>query len=97
MAKSEEMRRAGEKLLQLSADEEAQEIAQAREESQWAWQHTLYRTEERAREEGIKQGAHEKSIEIAKKLLGSGVSREIVQKASGLDIEEIQALEREVE
>jgi len=36
MEESEEMKKAGEKLLDLSADEEAREIAEAREMSQWA-------------------------------------------------------------
>ena len=56
MGQSEEMREAGEKLLKLSADEEAREIAQAREYSQWAWEHTLHATEDRGREEGRTEG-----------------------------------------
>ena len=55
MEVSEEMKVAGEKLLKISADEQAQEIARAREESQWAWQHTLHATEARARDEERKR------------------------------------------
>jgi len=92
MATSEKMKQAGEKLWQLSADEEAREIAQAREESQWAWKHTLYHTEERAHAEGHEAGAKEKAIEMAKNLLISGVSEEIIANASGLSLQEIEEL-----
>ena len=51
MEESEEMKEAGEKLLELSADKEAQEIVQARKDSQWAWNHMINATEERVREE----------------------------------------------
>ena len=98
MIKSEEMKQAGEKLLELSEDEQAREIARAREESQWAWQHTLYHTEERAREEGHAEGhqagANEKAIEMAKATLREGLDEEIVAKISGLSIDEIMVLAR---
>ena len=89
MAKSEKMKHAGEKLLQLSADEEAREIARAREESQWAWKHTLYHTEERAREE--------EKVEIARRMLADGVPLETISKYSELPIESIKGLARDDE
>jgi len=52
MESSEEMRVAGEQLLKLSANEEARQIAEAREMSQWAWQHTLRATEQKAEQKG---------------------------------------------
>ena len=73
-----------------SADEEAREIARAREESRWAWKHTLYHTEERAREGGEQAG----KIEMVKSLLALGVSSEIIADASGLSLAEIGALQR---
>ena len=67
-----------------SADEQAREIARAREESQWAWQHTLYHTEERAREE--------KAIEMAKEMLADEMSLEVISKYTKLPTESIKAL-----
>jgi len=81
MNESEEMKEAGEKLLKLSEDEIAQEIAQAREDSQWAWNYTLRATEERSKEE--------KAIEIAKKLLKTNFTPEEITEITGLTKEEI--------
>jgi len=92
MSQSEEMREAGEKLLKLSADEEAREIAQAREYSQWAWEHTLHVTEERGREEGRASGLQEGKIEMAISLLESGMSVEEVVKHSKLSLKDVENL-----
>lgn len=56
MEQSETMQSAGKKLLELSADESAREIANAREESQWAWEDTLASTEEAGYNRGLEQG-----------------------------------------
>lgn len=52
--------------------------------------------EDRAREEGVvvghMAGERAKAIEIAKNLLTSGVSIEVISKASGLTINEIEKL-----
>ena len=42
--------------------------------------------------EGIEKGRKEKSIEIAKKLLQSGVSGEVIAGSTGLTLEEIREL-----
>jgi predicted transposase/invertase (TIGR01784 family) len=100
MAKFDELNEAGEKLLDLSKDKYAQEIARAREESQWAWKHTLYHTEKRGREEGREEGL-EQGLELgrikaetatAKSLLETGMSVEEVAKHVELDVEKINAL-----
>jgi len=100
MTKSEEMKQAGEKLLQLSADEEAREIARAREESQWAWQHTLYHTEERARKEGHVEGqqagSYEKAIEVAMKMIERGDSLADIFELTDLPMDTIEKLEKSI-
>jgi len=42
--------------------------------------------------EGIEKGAMQKQIEIARNLLGEGMSMEFIQKTTGLDIETIKSL-----
>jgi len=95
------MREAGERLLKLSADEEAQDIARAREESQWAWEHTLHATEERGREEGwvegLQLGELKKAIEIAKASLKNGLDINTIALITGLDLDVVSQLKFEIE
>lgn len=92
MEDSDEMREAGERLLKLSTNEEAREIARAREDSQWAWEHTLHATKEQGREEGVQEGEYKKAIEMAISLLKSGMSTEKVAKHSKLSLENVEQL-----
>jgi len=99
MEQSEDMRETGERLLRSSADEDAQKITRAREESQWAWVHTLHATEARAREAGLQEGikqergrAEEEKIEIATSLLESEMSTVDVAKHVKLPLEVIKQL-----
>jgi len=84
MEQSDEMREAGEKLIELSADENAREIADAREYSRLAFEGELFAREERGRKE--------KAIEMATSLLKSGMPTEEVAKHSKLPLEEIKQL-----
>jgi predicted transposase/invertase (TIGR01784 family) len=43
--------------------------------------------------EGIEQGAKQRNIEIAKNLLKSGISIDVIIKTTGLSFEEIEGLE----
>jgi predicted transposase/invertase (TIGR01784 family) len=96
MDKYEDINEAGDKLLKLNEEKQAQEIARAREESQWAWKHTLYHTEERARKEGYEE-AYEKAeseklaekLEIAKELWNMDLSVKQIIKATGLSEVEV--------
>ena len=45
-----------------------------------------------ATEKGIAEGAMRSKIEIAKNLLSEGLSMELIQKTTGLDLETIQSL-----
>jgi len=92
METSEEMREAGKKLLELSADKEAQAIAQARKDALWARNHMMAclqeETEERVRgEERIKAEAEKDELkeDIAKRMLAMGLSIEDAAKAADLD------------
>jgi len=90
MKESEEMREAGKKLLELSADEDARAIAQARKDSQWALQNMIEATEERSREEG----REEEKMEIAKNMLTDGLLPPTISKYTNLSIEKIEKLNK---
>ena len=47
---------------------------------------------EEAREQGIEQGAYQKTIEVAKNLKDIGLSLAQIAKGTGLSIEEIEKL-----
>ena len=86
MAKFDEMNEAGEKLLALSEDKDAQEIARAREESQWAWKHTLYHTEKKGREDERKK--------IAVNMLAINTPISDIAKVTGLTEDDILELDK---
>jgi len=56
MQQSNTMKQAGEKLLDLNSDEEAREIAMARQYSQMAYRDELHAREQKGIEQGIQQG-----------------------------------------
>jgi len=96
MEESDEMKEAGEKLLELSADEEeAREIARIRKTSQWALKHMLHATEERGREEERARAEVEKAellIENAKKMVKDNLPVEMIKRYTGLSEGEIKQL-----
>lgn len=91
MESSEDMKEAGERLLKLSEDEEAREIAEAREYSKWAYEHTLRATKERSRAEG----EYSKAIEMAKNMLSDHLAIETISKYTGLAVNELLELDLE--
>ena len=48
-------------------------------------------------ERGVNRGMERQSVEIAKKLLTSGVSEEIIISSTGLSKEEVEKLKKEIE
>jgi predicted transposase/invertase (TIGR01784 family) len=56
------------------------------------WTTSINTATERGIEKGIEKGAMQKQIEIAKNLLGEGLSVQLIQKTTGLDIDTIQSL-----
>ena len=96
MEESEEMKTAGTQLIKLSADEVARGIAEAREMSKWAWEHTLHATEERGKAEGKAEErakAEAEKIETAKKFLNEGVDIDIIAKVTQLSKDAIVGLQ----
>ena len=45
---------------------------------------------------GISQGAEQKAIETAKKMLENGISKEIIANCTGLSLEEVEKLAKEL-
>ena len=90
MERSEEMKTAGEKLLALSADKEAREIAEAREYSQQALEMELYARENRGREQGREEGI----AKVAKNMLARGTAIEIIAEDTGLSIAAIKEIQQ---
>jgi predicted transposase/invertase (TIGR01784 family) len=70
----------------LMQDEEFLRLYHMREMGMSDWTTSINTAIER----GIEKGAMQKQIEIAKNLLGEGLSVQLIQKTTGLDIETIQ-------
>ena len=85
---NKEIEKANEELEYLSGDEEARRLAYLREKALRDEANNLIG----AREEGIKQGAKEKEIEIAKKMLQENVDIGLIEKITELTREEIERL-----
>jgi len=94
MDESKEMKEAGKKLLKLSADEEAREIAEAREMSQWAWKYTLHATEEAGFERGFERGIEEERKKMVVNLLAIDTPINDIVKVTGLTENEILKLDK---
>jgi len=88
---SEIMAKATQKLIQISADERVQAYAMSRENSEFArriHEHGLM-------EQGIEQGEHKKTIEIARKLIKKGTSISDISEITGLSEQETKQLMKE--
>ena len=92
-----EIREAADALYELSSDAETRARYEAYEkawrdrmaEIDYAHNDGLKKGLEKGREEGLEKGRAEKTLEVAKNLRASGVSIEIIAKATGLPQEEI--------
>lgn len=92
MRENKALKEAKSKLDKMSEDEKMQKIAEWREKAileekamyRYAMTHGV--------EEGRKRGIEQSKIEIAKKLLSQNVNLEIIEKATGLQKEEIERL-----
>lgn len=87
-----DIKRVEERLEYLSSDKETIEIYKAREKSLHERANMINGAKEEGRQEGIKEGIKEGTIKTAKNLLVMGMDIEMVSKATGLSIEEIQSL-----
>jgi len=107
MEKSEEMKEAGAKLLKLSADEEARELAEIREFALWAKQREFEAREERGIATGIEKGIEKGRMEerakaeadkvvMIKRFLNMGLSNEEVAEGVGIDVIDVQKVRGEM-
>jgi predicted transposase/invertase (TIGR01784 family) len=70
------------------SDEDEIHAYEMREIAQMDWEYAEYH----ARKEGKKEGREEEKIEIAQNALAAGLSIDIVQKITGLDVQAIEKL-----
>lgn len=89
------------RLQEVSADEIMREKYNAREKARLDYNSAMKSAEkrgmEKGMEKGIEKGEHRKAREMAKRLLGMGISPEQVADASELSLEEILELKKKVE
>ena len=81
-----------ERLDFITQDKEVLREYHLREMALMDWNTGIDTATEKGIEKGIVQGAMQKQIEIARNLLGEGLSIELIHKTTGLDIETIQSL-----
>lgn len=95
----EEMKKASENLIKLSADDDAQFLAEHREYCKWAAERELHAREQLGRTEGRAEGraeeraiAEAEKIEIAKKFLKMGLTLDQVVAGTDLSIQEVEKI-----
>ena len=88
MTQFDEINEACEKLVDLSEEKYAQQIAIAREDSEWAAKHTKYHLTKRVHAEGKTEGL----LEAARKLLSTGMLAEDVANILDIELENILKL-----
>ena len=103
--KNQELRPVGEKLVEISRDEELMGLydeeehkrkvrnTQIRTALEDGWNKGMKKGIKEGKKEGIKEGQHQKQIEIAKKLLRQNVDIKIIKDATGLSKEELERLD----
>ena len=103
--KNQELRPVGEKLVEISKDEELMGLydeeehkrkvrnTQIRTALEDGWNKGMKKGIKEGKKEGIKEGQHQKQIEIAKKLLRQNVDIKIIKDATGLSKEELERLD----
>jgi predicted transposase/invertase (TIGR01784 family) len=101
MEQFDEINEAGEKLLDLSEEKYAQELAVDREISQWTAKHIKHHLENHARAVGIEQGIEQEkkrseseNLQRAKQSLDKGMSVIDVSEIFGLKLDEIEKLKK---
>ena len=60
------------------------------------WEQELKRRERIVREEALEEGREEKALETAKNLLENEIDPNLVAKCTGLSLEQVLALQKEV-
>ena len=60
------------------------------------WEQEIKRRERIVREEALEEGREEKALETAKNLLENKIEPKLVAKCTGLTLEDVMALQKEV-
>ncbi|OOM06333.1 PD-(D/E)XK nuclease family transposase [Clostridium saccharobutylicum] len=94
--KNEKIRKAYNILEVISKDDNARAAYEAREAELHDQMTRLKSAREEGKEEGIKEGIKEAKIKNAKNFLLLGLNLDIVAKGTGLSIEEIQRIKKEM-
>ncbi len=89
---NEEVKKAKEVLDELSQNEHERRLAELREKYIMDQKATEAAGYDKGLERGLKQGAKNKTIELAKKLKDKGVDINLINETTGLSIEEINNL-----
>ena len=91
------IKKAENKLAFLSSDEETMSIYYAREKSLHEQANLVNSAEERGKEQGIQQGIQQEKFSIAKRLLMSGMSEELVSNMTELNLEQVKKMKIELD
>jgi predicted transposase/invertase (TIGR01784 family) len=78
--------------MELSADEQTRLLYESREKARWDEMSRMREAREDGLAEGEAKGKAEGRIEVAKNLLLSGISSDIIAEATGLSLDEIGRL-----
>ncbi len=91
MKKNKELKEAKEKLIQISADEKMQRIAELRQKAIMD-EKAIY---DKGIDIGIKQGEKKKQKEIARKMLKENAELDFIMKVTDLSKEEIERIKKD--
>lgn len=91
------IKKAENKLAFLSSDEETMSIYYAREKSLHEQANLVNSAEERGKEQGIQQDIQQEKFSIAKRLLMSGMSEELVSNMTELNLEQVKKMKIELD
>ena len=92
MEENKAIKKAIGELEQVSGDEKIRRIAELKEKYIRDEQASLEYAKEEGMKVGIEEGRNERNLEVAKNLLKQNIAIDIISKATGLTLEEIEKL-----
>lgn len=94
--KSDSIEIAYKELKRLSQDEEKRIEYEARQKAIRDYNHLMHHSKQEGIKEGIKEGRYKEKLETAKSFLNLGLKPEMIAKGTGLSIEEINQLQKDL-
>ncbi len=91
-----EIRSAKAELIRLSGNKEERELFEKRRQSMLDEVSALAFAEEKGVQKGLEQGAKQRDIEIAKNLIRKGLDNDFIIETTGLSLEEVEAIRKEI-